>query len=305
MYKIFYLYKYMSKFPPICTSDYPEWIEEDRIFLCSYRNDWDMDDLAEHYSIYGNLPMDYKLISSVMLASKYPDRYTPKLKAQFDELNEELPPGKKITQETFIMLIVDQINRLNIIMTQKLPSIAETGITGPVTLWSGKATDFGLESLTPGSPWKWANGKFLSTSLSPDSALRFASNQGPYILIKITIPEHKLSEIPYTALLDKEVTVPFDHSLMNGTIPVYLEENEFLIPPGAELIFKGRRDIPNVSFNKPNANGQITSHVLPLVNEYEFEYVGISRRASKIKGELKLFYGVSGGTSKNRKEGNK
>ena len=89
-------------------------------------------------------------------------------------------------------------------MTQKLPSIAETGITGPVTLWSGKATDFGLESLTPGSPWKWANG-VLSTSLSPDSALRFASNQGPYILIKITIPEHKLSEIPYTALLIKKL----------------------------------------------------------------------------------------------------
>lgn len=287
----------MNKFPAICNPSYSGWNEDTIGFLCSYTSDWDMDDMAEYYISEGDLPLDYNFISLVIASSRYPDENLPRLKQRIHELNEELEnqDQEQLSENVVISLIVNQIKRLYNIMYTKLPSIADMGIRGPLVLWSGRRRLVGLENLKPGSIW--TSDKFISTSLSKDTALRFCNPQRPCILLKIVIPEDKLGDFPYTALLNHEITMPLDRTPVSEGTPVYLQENEFVVPLSIKLLLKGIKKLSNVTFDKPQLHG-VTTHTIPTVTEYEFEYVSPLERPSKIDGDLKRFHGISGGSKK-------
>ena len=246
--------------------------------------DSDPDDLAEEYLNDNELPLNYKLVSVVLLLNYYKhseeyshtwERIDSYLKKSLEEIiNSNDDMKTKFTEGEFSYndLIGGIINNAINLYTEFVFNIpmANTKREKEINLYSGLSASKliiveNLEKLS--SDQSYFLPTFISSSLSRDTALRF-TDANYRVMIHLKIPESKLDVFPYRPLFKKDVEFPLS---LESTV----EELELLLPPYCEVIFKGKKQ-GNISFYRYVVeNGFTVRRQHPEVNVviYELEFV--------------------------------
>jgi len=245
--------------------------------LFEYRAERDADNMVESY-LENDFKTNYQYIVTLLLSATELPEQRRYLDALLEEFIENYPDQEQLTplqikeiKQKLIKLTIDKIIEIyNIFFST--PTIGSMGHTDTITLWSGRKSH-NLESiLTPikGIANEYFLKTFISTSLSRDSAMRFASNIDGDVevipIIKITIPTDKLMLFPWVALYSETITFPMTRNNQ-------VKENEILMSPFTRLKYIKSTKIDNIPFLVPNMNQPPTKKkISATIYEFKFEF---------------------------------